>query len=68
MAVAVTTIISWAIGFQHNETVAINQIMDEQVQHDIVSFNQTVEAIDTLSVERTTLSSKIKNSHDASLV
>ncbi len=66
VAVAVTTIISWAIGFQHNETVAINQIMDEQVQHDIVSFNQTVEAIDTLSVERTTLSSKIKNSHDAS--
>lgn len=66
VAVAVTTIISWAIGFQHNETVAINQIMDEQVQHDIVSFNQTIESIDNLSVERTTLSSKIKNSHDAS--
>ena len=66
VAVAVTTIISWAAGFQHNATVPITQIMNEQVQEDIQSFNIAVESISGLSVERTKLTSKIEGSHDAS--
>ncbi|MGM0653769.1 MAG: SulP family inorganic anion transporter [Thermodesulfobacteriota bacterium] len=67
-AVAVTTIISWATGFQHNETVTINHIMNENVQQDIQSFNLTVQSIKDLSVERTKLTSKIESSHDASTI
>jgi len=67
-AVAITTIISWATGFQHNETVTINHIMNENVQQDIQSFNLTVKYIKDLSVERTTLTSKIESSHDASTI
>ncbi|WP_035238811.1 SulP family inorganic anion transporter [Desulfobacter vibrioformis] len=66
VAVAFTTIISWATGFQHNASVAIDQIMDKPVQEDIQSFNHAVESIAALSIERTKLTSKIESSHDAS--
>ncbi|NDY73329.1 sodium-independent anion transporter [Desulfobacter hydrogenophilus] len=65
VAVAVTTIISWTTGFQHNATVTSSQIMDEQVQQDILSFNNAIKSIADLSDERTKLTSKIENSHDA---
>ena len=64
-AVAITTIISWATGFQHNETATLSQIMDEKVQHDVQEFNETVQAIKALSVDRTKLTAKIEASHDA---
>ena len=67
-AVAITTIISWATGFEHNETVTITHIMNENVQEDIQSFNLTVQSIKDLSVERTKLTSKIESSHDASTI
>lgn len=66
VAVAVTTIISWATGFQHSTTVTSTQIMDEQVQQDILSFNHAIESIAGLSVERTKLTPKIESIHDAS--
>ena len=49
VAVAITTIISWATGFEHNETVTINQIMDDQIQQDIRTFNHTIASIADLS-------------------
>nr|WP_321398383.1 SulP family inorganic anion transporter [uncultured Desulfobacter sp.] len=64
-AVAITTIISWATGFQHNETATLSQIMDEKVQQDVHEFNETIQAIKDLSVERTKLTAKIEGSHDA---
>ena len=64
-AVAITTIISWATGFQHNETATLSQIMDEKIQHDVHEFNETVQAIKDLSVDRTKLTAKIEASHDA---
>ncbi|WP_321493762.1 SulP family inorganic anion transporter [uncultured Desulfobacter sp.] len=64
-AVAITTIISWATGFEHNETVAINQIMDDQVQQDIKTFNHTIASIAELSAERTKLTAKIEASKEA---
>nr|WP_320014799.1 SulP family inorganic anion transporter [uncultured Desulfobacter sp.] len=67
-AVAVTTILSWATGFQHSTTVTSTQIMDEQVQQDILSFNHAIESIAGLSVERTKLTPKIESIHDASSI
>ncbi len=65
-AVAVTTILSWTMGFQHNVTVSLDQIHNEQVQKDIIQFNETVETIAALSTERTLFTSKLEGSHDAS--
>ncbi|MCG8549063.1 MAG: SulP family inorganic anion transporter, partial [Desulfobacterales bacterium] len=64
-AVAVTTIISWATGFQHNATVTVNHIMDEKIRQDIREFNLTVQSIKDLSVARTKLTAKIESSHEA---
>ncbi|WP_289020951.1 SulP family inorganic anion transporter [Desulfobacter postgatei] len=65
-AVAITTIISWATGFEHNETAAITHIMDEKIQEEIQSFNITIQSIKDLSVDRTKLTSEIESKHDAS--
>lgn len=65
-AVAITTIISWATGFEHNETAAITHIMDEKIQEEIQSFNITIQSIKDLSVDRTKLTSEIESRHDAS--
>lgn len=65
-AVAITTIISWATGFEHNETATITHIMDEKIQEDIQSFNITIQSIKDLSVDRTKLTSEIESRHDAS--
>ena len=61
-AVAVTTILSWAIGFQHNEQVSVNRIADEQVQKDVSDFNLAVKSIAGLSAERTGFTAKLENS------
>ncbi|MDQ1271306.1 MAG: sulfate permease, SulP family, partial [Thermodesulfobacteriota bacterium] len=65
-AVAITTIISWATGFEHNETATITHIMDEKIQEDIQSFNITIQSIKDLSVDRTKLTAEIESRHDAS--
>ena len=65
-AVAITTIISWATGFEHNETATITHIMDEKIQEEIQSFNITIQSIKDLSVDRTKLTSEIESRHDAS--
>ncbi|HAR32773.1 MAG TPA: sodium-independent anion transporter [Desulfobacter sp.] len=65
-AVAITTIISWTTGFEHNETATITHIMDEKIQEDIQSFNITIQSIKDLSVDRTKLTSEIESRHDAS--
>ncbi|MBE9502605.1 MAG: SulP family inorganic anion transporter [Proteobacteria bacterium] len=53
VAVAVTIIISWAIGYQHNSTVNISAIKSPKAQGLIESFNKAVNAIPRLAEERT---------------
>jgi MFS superfamily sulfate permease-like transporter len=55
VAVAITTIISWAIGFQHNNDIDINRIQSDEVKTVIGDFNETVQAIKPASEERTRL-------------
>lgn len=56
VAVAVTTLISWGMGFQHDQKIALNQIASEGVQKDIQGFNSATQSIKKISSERTGLS------------
>ena len=53
VAVAVTTMISWAIGFEHNTKVGISAIRAPQVHENIKQFNRAVNALPPLAEERT---------------
>ncbi len=52
VAVALTTIISWAIGFEHNKTVDISAIRSKKVQTWIREFNRATETIKRLGLAR----------------
>ena len=68
VAVAVTTIISWAVGFQHNVTVDISAVQSPTAQELIESFNKAVNAIPRLAEERTEVNmvlDKANSDHDA---
>ncbi|MBF0099409.1 MAG: SulP family inorganic anion transporter [Desulfobacterales bacterium] len=55
VAVVVTTVISWATGFEHNMSVEIHAIQDVQVQDNIQRFNNALADIEPLSKKRTEL-------------
>ncbi|MFO7987549.1 MAG: SulP family inorganic anion transporter [Desulfatiglandaceae bacterium] len=52
VAVAVTTILAWATGFQHNTTVDISSIASPQVRELIEDFNEVCHKIPQLAQER----------------
>ncbi len=52
VAVVVTTLISWATGFEHNEKINIAGIQSQIIQKTIREFNQTIKKIGTLSDQR----------------
>ena len=67
VAVVLTTLISWAIGFQHNESVNISAIQSTKAQELIMSFNGAVNTIPGLAEERTKVAAqleKAKETHD----
>ena len=53
VAVAVTTVISWAVGFEHNTTVDISAIVSPRVKELVTKFNTAVNAISPLAEKRT---------------
>jgi MFS superfamily sulfate permease-like transporter len=53
LAVAVTTFISWAVGFEHNTTVDISTIESPKAQGLINEFNKAMKAVASLAEERT---------------
>jgi len=55
-AVAVTTLISSATGFEHNETVPAERIKSWQAQGLVRKYNATVEGLRSLARERTEVS------------
>ncbi|MFO7965204.1 MAG: SulP family inorganic anion transporter [Desulfobacterales bacterium] len=55
VAVAVTTIISWAIGFEHNADIPLSNIADAEIRQEIEVYNQTVRELNQLSGRRTEL-------------
>jgi MFS superfamily sulfate permease-like transporter len=56
VAVVITTCISWATGFQHDQTVTIEAIESPAARSLIESFNEAASSLPSLSEERTHLS------------
>ena len=56
VAVTVTTLISWATGFQHNAQVDMTRIQSPQARELIRNFNQTIQKIPVLSERRSAAS------------
>ena len=56
VAVVITTFISWATGFQHDQTVTIEAIESPAARNLIESFNEAASSLPSLSEERTHLS------------
>jgi sulfate permease, SulP family len=60
VAVAVTTIISWATGFDHNVFVDISTVQSAKAREAIVDFNKAVTAIPVLAEKRTAARKKLE--------
>ncbi len=59
-AVAVTTLISWGMGFQHNVQVDISRIRSPEARELIHRFNETVQEIPVLSQQRSRASQDLE--------
>ncbi len=55
VAVAITTALSWAMGFNHDAKVPMDAIQSPATLEDIARFNSTIEGIDELSIKRTAM-------------
>lgn len=56
VAVALCTVISWAVGFQHDAAIPLNAIRDAAVAGHVEAFNRSVAVIQEASQQRTDLS------------
>ncbi len=66
VAVAITTLISWSTGFEHNSEGPASRIQVEEVRADISEFNKMLFGISQLSEQRTQFTTEIealKKSH-----
>ena len=52
-AVVITTLLSWATGFNHDAIVNVSSIQDTHAQNLITEFNKSVVGIENLAVKRT---------------
>lgn len=60
VAVALTTLLSWAIGFQHDATVGVEAIRSEPARELVAEFNESVRAMAPLAEERTRLNAALE--------
>lgn len=71
VAVALTTVIAWAIGFQHDAKVDIATIQSDKTKELITSFNAALKAKPALENKQTELSKVLdeaKKAHDTAAV
>jgi len=59
IAVIITTVISWAIGFEHNVRVDISQVKHPETTEKISKFNANLARIDSLVEQRVWLNAEI---------
>jgi sulfate permease, SulP family len=67
VAVVLTTVVSWAIGFQHDTRVPIASIASDRAKDLLSRFNETVNKLPNLAEERTEANSgldKAKTDHN----
>lgn len=60
IAVTLTTLISWAIGFQRNATISLSNIHSEDFVHSIHQYNEAITEIESISEMRIDLLQRIK--------
>jgi MFS superfamily sulfate permease-like transporter len=60
VAVVITTLISWAVGFDKSRTVSINQIPGEEVRQALWAYNSTVSQHEAKSEQKVILRSHLK--------
>ena len=63
-AVVLTTLISWAMGFERNENVHINQISSPEVIKAITDFNESLENVEYFSKQRAEISPVIRKAEN----
>ncbi|MDD4648975.1 MAG: SulP family inorganic anion transporter [Desulfoplanes sp.] len=61
VAVVVTTLLSWAIGFEHNYTGSLDQVMSPVVRESVVGFNTAIADNNRYSEERTRLRHELED-------
>lgn len=64
VAVVVTTVISWSIGYEHNTKVALSTISCQEAQKLVKDFNYAVKQLDTIAGDRTALTPKITEAEE----
>jgi len=60
VAVAVTTVISWATGYQHNTVVPMSAVQSPKAQELVGLYNATLKDISRLGEERTTATLRLE--------
>ncbi len=70
VAVALTTCIAWATGFEHNVTVAAQQLNDPRASVGILGYNQAMESQASLAAARTAMTTAMEaaKAHDKQIV
>ena len=64
VAVAVTTLVSWAIGFQHDVRVPTEALQSPVVRKQVADYNREVSRIVTLGEERAKLNQEARQAED----
>ena len=65
VAVVLTTLISWAMGFEHNRTMAYTEVASEPARILVDQFNASTRGIAALSQERTEVSQTLAKATEA---
>jgi anti-anti-sigma factor len=65
VAVAVTTLLSWGLGFNHDAKTPIDAVRAPEVRQEAARFNAVLAEIETLNVERTGLNSAMDEARAA---
>ncbi|MEF2144522.1 MAG: SulP family inorganic anion transporter, partial [Desulfovibrionaceae bacterium] len=63
VAVALTTVLSWAIGFNHDAKVDVSALAMPEAAQRIEAFNETVAGISALSEERTRTTAQLEDAN-----
>jgi SulP family sulfate permease len=64
VAVAVTTLISWATGYEHNAKIPLSAISDQNTRQLVVEFNKATNEIKKLGDDRSALAPKISEAEE----
>ncbi|MFO7557284.1 MAG: SulP family inorganic anion transporter [Desulfobacterales bacterium] len=65
VAVVITTVISWATGFEHNRQISISQIQSPRFHETVSAFNQALNQISELGEKRTLLTPQLESVRSA---